>query len=277
MRNFLFLAVVALLCAAYAHGDDRCKQGYVWREAFAGDHVCVTPQVRQQAADDNRQAASRLDPARPGFCRQGFVWREARPSDHVCVTPETRAQAAADNHVAADRVAGPPKPAGGGTDVSVEWRPASNGAVPPHAVLGGWEKYGSQPGSTAVRTEGPLYICRAPYNGAVYTGKIVKDACNFGAEGREHRAASYEVMVSRSSRDSLGWRQSGATPPPGALTGGRSPAGRNVFICRIPYNGGIHPGWQVPARNACSIGFGGQEVQRPGMSYLVAEKGHAID
>jgi hypothetical protein len=128
-----------------------------------------------------------------------------------------------------------------------------------------------------VHTEGPLYICRAGFNGAVYTGKVVKDACNFGAEGREQRAASYEVMTARSSRDSLGWRRSGSNPPAGALTGGRSPGGRAVFICRIPYNGGIHPGWQVPGRDACSIGFGGAEVQRPGMSYLVPQKGRIID
>jgi hypothetical protein len=38
---------------------DTCLQGYVWREAVPGDHVCVTPETRTQAADDNSQAASR--------------------------------------------------------------------------------------------------------------------------------------------------------------------------------------------------------------------------
>jgi len=282
IRHFCSIAALVLLAAVFVHADDRCKQGYVWREAFAGDHVCVTPQVRQQAADDNRQAGARLDPARPGYCRQGYVWREASPNDHVCVTPETRSQAAEDNRAAAGRVAGPPPPPAPppgpvGTDVNIQWRPASNGHVPPLAVLGGWEKYENQPGTTSVRTEGPLYICRAGFNGAVYTGKVVKDACNFGAEGKEHRAASYEVMIARSSHDSLGWRRSGSNPPAGAVTGGRSPGGRAVFICRIPYSGGIHPGWQVPGRDACSIGYGGAEVQRPGMSYLVTQKGRAID
>jgi hypothetical protein len=36
-----------------------CKPGYVWREAVTDDYVCVTPQVRQQARDDNRQARKR--------------------------------------------------------------------------------------------------------------------------------------------------------------------------------------------------------------------------
>ncbi|GCE18699.1 hypothetical protein KDK_24990 [Dictyobacter kobayashii] len=42
------------------YGSDTCIQGYVWREAFANDHVCVTPQERSQAAYDNSQAANRV-------------------------------------------------------------------------------------------------------------------------------------------------------------------------------------------------------------------------
>jgi len=90
--------------------DDRCKQGYVWREAMAKDHVCVTPQTRTQARDDNAKAASR----RAGggaygadTCKQGYVWREVAPDDHVCVTPQTRAQAREDNAQARGRVAPP--------------------------------------------------------------------------------------------------------------------------------------------------------------------------
>ena len=89
--------------------SDICRQGYVWREAFPGDHVCVTPETRAQAAYDNSQADARRDPGGawgPDTCIQGYVWREAHPGDHVCVTPETRAQTAADNRQAAARVVG---------------------------------------------------------------------------------------------------------------------------------------------------------------------------
>jgi hypothetical protein len=86
---------------------DRCLQGYVWREASPTDHVCVTPDVRAQAGDDNAQAASRRDPAGgpfgPDTCLQGYVWRGAFPGDHVCVTPDVRAQAWDDNAQAANR------------------------------------------------------------------------------------------------------------------------------------------------------------------------------
>jgi hypothetical protein len=82
-------------------GPDTCIQGFVWREAVPSDHVCVTPQVREQARSDNAQAAARRSPTGgaygPDTCRTGFVWREAFAGDHVCVTPRARSQAAQDN------------------------------------------------------------------------------------------------------------------------------------------------------------------------------------
>jgi hypothetical protein len=85
-----------------------CATGYVWRNAFPGDLVCVTPQARALAAYDNSQAALRRDPNGawgPYSCISGYVWRVARPEDLVCVTPERRAQTAYDNSQAAARLA----------------------------------------------------------------------------------------------------------------------------------------------------------------------------
>jgi hypothetical protein len=86
---------------------DGCVQGYVWRDAFPEDHVCVTPAVRAQAAEDNRLAASRRlphgGPYGPDSCQPGFVWRGAGPNDHVCVSASTRNQAYEDNRLAASR------------------------------------------------------------------------------------------------------------------------------------------------------------------------------
>lgn len=92
---------------AGAYGYGTCKQGYVWREAFAGDHVCVLPETRAQAAADNHAAASRIDANGaygPQSCVKGYVWREAEPDDLVCVTPATRTQTAEDNAKAASRM-----------------------------------------------------------------------------------------------------------------------------------------------------------------------------
>lgn len=91
-----------------AYGPDTCLPGYVWREAFPGDHVCVLPEARDRAQQDNVEAGSRRNPGGgdfgPDTCRQGYVWREASSSDHVCVIPETRSQAAEDNQRAGQRV-----------------------------------------------------------------------------------------------------------------------------------------------------------------------------
>jgi hypothetical protein len=92
-----------------AADPDTCAQGYVWREADAKDHVCVTPDVRSRTAQENQLAASRRDPNGgpygPDTCLQGYVWREAYPDDHVCVTPDIRTDAANDNAAAASHEA----------------------------------------------------------------------------------------------------------------------------------------------------------------------------
>ena len=88
--------------------SDLCVQGFVWREAVTGDHVCVTPATIDQAAADNLRAAARRSSTGGNFgvdtCLAGFVWREATPIDHVCVTPMTRDQTATDNRLAQSRM-----------------------------------------------------------------------------------------------------------------------------------------------------------------------------
>ncbi len=62
------------------YGPDTCQEGYVWREANAADHVCVSPGTRDQARADNAAAASRRAGGGaygPNTCVNGFVWREA--------------------------------------------------------------------------------------------------------------------------------------------------------------------------------------------------------
>jgi hypothetical protein len=111
------LLLGALICfvappARATSHPDTCIGGYVWREAYPDDHVCVTPEVREQAAADNRLAATRREAQGgaygPDTCKPGFVWREARSDDHVCVTPEVREQTARDNSLAPTRRLMPP-------------------------------------------------------------------------------------------------------------------------------------------------------------------------
>lgn len=104
------IAMVALVAPAVGAqplhaGPDTCVAGYVFRGAFPGDAVCVTPDERRLVELDNRAARSRISPGAygPDQCLAGFVWRLARPSDLVCVVPAHRAQIRLDNQLAAGR------------------------------------------------------------------------------------------------------------------------------------------------------------------------------
>lgn len=75
------------------YGPNTCVQGLVWREARAGDAVCVRPDDRTRTGQENATAADRRDPNGPygpQSCKQGSVWRQAFDGDTVCVTPDTR-------------------------------------------------------------------------------------------------------------------------------------------------------------------------------------------
>ncbi|WP_182881782.1 MULTISPECIES: hypothetical protein [unclassified Microbispora] len=125
-------AVVALLtslvvtsspaAAGQPYGPYTCASGYVWREAYAGDQVCVTPAIRTQTATENALGPSRREPNGgpygPDTCKQGYVWRETRPSDHVCVPPASRDQAYSDNSNAVLRLADPGGTPHGGVSIS---------------------------------------------------------------------------------------------------------------------------------------------------------------
>jgi hypothetical protein len=114
-------------------GAPPCAQGFVWREAFRGDYVCVTPESRSQAARENS------DPAGAEPCRPGTVWREAGRSDHVCVPVARRSAVAEENRRAVNGGAPPPAPPPAGP----RSRPAPN---PDTGNLSndveGWNQYG---------------------------------------------------------------------------------------------------------------------------------------
>jgi len=85
---------------ALPYGPDTCKDGYVWRDAIPGDHVCVRPNRRSTAAHENAVAGSRVNPAGaygPNTCNPGYVWREAYSGDVVCVSPARRTQVRHEN------------------------------------------------------------------------------------------------------------------------------------------------------------------------------------
>jgi hypothetical protein len=84
-----------------------CIEGFVWRQARGDDTVCVTPESRDLAAQENSQADVRRDPNGgpygPDTCLPGYVWRDGFENDHVCVTGERRSFVAQENAAAKAR------------------------------------------------------------------------------------------------------------------------------------------------------------------------------
>jgi hypothetical protein len=82
MPHALLPVVTAIPGPAGSIGDPGvpCLSGYVWRQAYAGDYVCVTPASRSQAAADDAAAVSRVAPGGGLYgtytCKQGYVWRQ---------------------------------------------------------------------------------------------------------------------------------------------------------------------------------------------------------
>ncbi|MFH7595378.1 hypothetical protein WDV06_09770 [Streptomyces racemochromogenes] len=70
-----------------------CPSGYVWRDGYDGDALCVTPAERDRvhAQNPNRQPGGGV--YGPATCKPGYVWREKWTGDTLCVTPAERARA----------------------------------------------------------------------------------------------------------------------------------------------------------------------------------------
>jgi serralysin len=104
LASLLATGTASALCD---YGQDTCKPGFVWRDAYPGDHVCVPGATRNMAAEDNRLAPRRRalggGAYGPDTCKPGLVWREARPTDHVCVPGPTRQAIQDDNKLASER------------------------------------------------------------------------------------------------------------------------------------------------------------------------------
>jgi hypothetical protein len=88
------------------YGPLNCRTGYLWRNAFSGDKVCVTPTQQGQAEAENAAGPGLIKT--DGFCDPGYVWRQAIPTDHVCVTPSERSDATNENAAAPSHTLPPP-------------------------------------------------------------------------------------------------------------------------------------------------------------------------
>lgn len=95
------VALLVLACGcrvALAASTAQCRPGLVWREAFPGDVVCVTPEVRDRTATENAEASLHV-----AYCKPGYVQRNAARGDRTCVTREEHDLAASENALSLGR------------------------------------------------------------------------------------------------------------------------------------------------------------------------------
>ncbi len=68
---------------------DKCLKGYVFREAFKGDNICVVPYDKNAAKHQNMLHAERSINSKDE-CPEGLVPREIKKSDRLCVTQQEK-------------------------------------------------------------------------------------------------------------------------------------------------------------------------------------------
>ncbi len=128
----------------------------------------------------------------------------------------------------------------------LEWATFS-GQLPDNAVVGG-----SENGTN-------LVICRCAFNNGVHPGKVVGDKCNIGWGSDEQSIGAFEVLVNKGGV-ALNWvKYNGSNWPAGAVEGGGE-YGQPLYVGRMDYQGGTHPGKIVPGSKTCYIGYGGKAI-----------------
>ncbi|MBL7994949.1 DUF3421 domain-containing protein [bacterium] len=137
------------------------------------------------------------------------------------------------------------------------------GSVLANAVLGGY--------NDPNRVE-PLYIAKHAYKGGEHCGKLWANACNIGWGGAEIvlNQKIYILAAVESAKTNVGlgkvtsqsqaqWIPYAGSIPANAVVGG-SENGQPMYVGRVLFQGGMHPGKVLPGGGGlCNIGWGGKE------------------
>jgi len=122
-----------------------------------------------------------------------------------------------------------------------EWVRSYTGALIPGGAYVGGQEDGT-----------PLLICRAPYLGGIYPGKLVKGNCNISYDSKEIYLHDFDILVGQGGQ----W----APPQPGlagAFIAGYERGGP-LFLCQAMYSGGLHLGKIYDGK--CDISYAGREI-----------------
>lgn len=129
-----------------------------------------------------------------------------------------------------------------------------------------WVTYtGSLPGNVVIGGQengGDLAVCRAVYNDAWHSGKVVGTNCNIGWGSAEFAIADFEVLVNQGSVR-LEWQPVSGQIPANAVEAGNENGKRGlVGQADRAEDNSIHPG-KIFGENGqyiCTYGYGGAEI-----------------
>lgn len=126
------------------------------------------------------------------------------------------------------------------------WVPASDGEIPPNAVVGGADGE-------------DMYIGRAQHEGAIIPGKVIAahKVCYVPWGGVENPKTEYEVLC---DGNGVFVPVSGGDIPPNAIPAGESEDGEPLFIGRASHEGTMTVGKVQQSHGVCYIPYGGQEM-----------------
>lgn len=128
----------------------------------------------------------------------------------------------------------------------ITWVDATEGVLPPGAVVGGED-------------DEPLYVGRANHEGALIPGKVKfsHGVCYVAWGGLEHAKTEYQVLC---NCNAIWVPVTGDNIPPNALPAGQTEDGEPLFVGRVNHQSSLTPGKVHPSHACLYIPYGGQEI-----------------
>ncbi|PLX39335.1 MAG: hypothetical protein C0606_02070 [Hyphomicrobiales bacterium] len=172
------------------------------------------------------------------------------------------------------------------TGATAEWKGPFNKHSFPHNFPAGWEADGRQFFVTQCARRDWEFSIRAVINenGTVsprpgtprisdkkwHIGKAgthLREGATYSYGGKEVDCKKHVVFAPENPSDFHWVEASNGEVPAGAVRGFND--NERQVVCRIPWEGGLHPGKLIPSSKACFIGYGDHERALSGYEVLV--------
>ena len=141
--------------------------------------------------------------------------------------------------------------------VHAGWIKAQGGQIPSNPIVAGKNRNGQ-----------PLYVCRAQYQGGIYSGTLADASrgCGISYDGREYFLTNYEILVG----SNYSWVSVyNGEIPFDALPAGSEQHGNTLYICRGEVDSEWRSGKIRKTYGGCSVLYAGKDLTAPWYEVLV--------